>query len=59
MRQRCAVQALLAGEVVIQHALAGLGAGGDRVHPGAGKTMLGKLGHGRIQDVADDRVHAY
>ncbi len=59
LRQRRAVQALLAAEVAIQHALAGLGARGNRVHPGTGKTVVGKLGHGRNQDVADDRVHAY
>ncbi len=46
------VEALLAAEIVVDHSLAGLGAGGDVVHARTAEPLAGKLLRRDLYDVA-------
>src|SRR5215510_15767216 len=46
------VEALLAPEVVVDHALAGFGSGGNMVDPRAAEALAGELLRRNIDDVA-------
>lgn len=50
--QTTQVQAVLVVEIIVDHALGGIGLGGDLVDPGTGQTIVCKFAHGDFNDVA-------